>query len=209
MQGTTRPLSLSYPYSGTVYSASYVNLNGILNISADGIVVMVNDTQVKINNDNSFSGMIDLTPGINTVSISLTDKDGYTYTEKIEINRSGGDITGDGIVGIEDVFTVLHISSGMETPESLGLEPASIDVAPLLKDDSGNIAKNPDGSVIPAPDGVINVADSLILMRAAIGDIILPLAATTMKIPINPLFLKGVDSPLEKGGKGDLKGDFR
>lgn len=43
-----------------------------------------------------------------------------------------------------------------------------------LKDDSGNIAENPDGSVIPAPDGIINVADSLILLRAALGDIILP-----------------------------------
>lgn len=172
--GTIRPISLSYPYGGIVYSASYVDLNGILNIPGDAVVVMINDRQVRMNSDRSFTDKIDLAPGSNTVSISVTDQDGYTYTERMKINRSGGDITGDGIVGIEDALKVLSISSGMESPESLGLDPAVIDVAPLLKDNSENIAENPDGSVIPAPDGVINVADSLILLRAALGDIILP-----------------------------------
>ena len=171
---TVRPLALSYPYNDKVYSASYINLDGMLNIPAEGVVLIINGSGVSINSDNSFTGMTYLAPGINNITISLKDKDGYTYTERMQINRSGGDINGDGIVGLDDALKVLQISSGIETAESLGLDAATIDVAPLLKDDSGNIVINPDGTVISAPDGIINVADSLILLRAAIGDIILP-----------------------------------
>ncbi|MBI5197375.1 MAG: VCBS repeat-containing protein [Nitrospirae bacterium] len=176
--GTVRPFSLTSPFNGMVLSATSVNLSGLLNVPADGITVKVNGTPVPVTlkNDHSFDSAIPLMSGHNSIEITLTDKDGYLSMERIEVNRSGGDLNGDGIVGIEDAFTVLQISSGLETPESVGLNPGRMDVAPLLKDNSGNIVKNPDGSVIPTPDGVINVADALILLRAALGIIILPLS---------------------------------
>ncbi|MDI7258432.1 MAG: PKD domain-containing protein [Thermodesulfobacteriota bacterium] len=176
--GTTRPFSLAYPLNGMVFSTASVNLSGLLNIPADGVTVKVNGTPVimTLHSDSSFDGAIPLVFGPNTIDITLTDEDGYLSTKMIEVNRSGGDLNGDGIVGVEDAFTVLQISSGAETPESLGLRPDQMDFAPLHVDSSGNVLKNPDGSVIPDPNGVINVADALILLRAALGTIILPLS---------------------------------
>lgn len=174
----TEPFSLTYPLPGMVFSTSSVNLSGLLNIPADAITVKVNGTPVTVtlHSDNSFDGEIPLVSGPNTIEITLTDKNGYLSIERIDVNLSGGDINQDGIVGIDDAFMVLQISSGAETTESLGLNPDRMDVAPLRKDGTGNIVKNPDGSVIPAPDGIVNVADALILLRAALGIIILPIS---------------------------------
>ncbi|MBI5096299.1 MAG: PKD domain-containing protein [Nitrospirae bacterium] len=173
--GAIRPFSLTYPFNGMVFSTPSVDVRGILNIPPGGTAVEVNSAPAFISEEGAFSGEVPLLPGINTIIITLTDQVGYVSTERFTVTRSGGDINDDGVVDIADAFRVLQVSSGQETPESLGLNRDIMDVSPLRKDEAGNLMKNPDGSVILAPDGVINVADALILLRAALGYIILPL----------------------------------
>jgi len=164
---TVRPFSLTYPFSGMVFSRPSVNVSGKVNIASEGETVSINGIHVPVDDEGDFARDVDLAPGINTIAITLTDQDGYVYTERVAVNRSGGDINGDGIVDIADAFVVLQVSSGAGTPDSLGLDSGIMDVAPLQKDSEGNR--------VPNPDGVINVADALILLRAALGLVILPL----------------------------------
>ena len=65
-----------------------------------------------------------------------------------------GDLNGDGAVDIADALKALRIAAGIETAAPADL--VSGDVAPL-------------GGGMPAPDGVINIGDVVVILRKAVG----------------------------------------
>jgi hypothetical protein len=96
----------------------------------------------------------------NVVSVS-----GLNETDPVSGNDSAsvavtvinkGDINDDGIVDAGDVLLAMRIASGLYTPTAAEFQRG--DVAPLV---SGS----------PSPDGMINVADVLVIQRKALGQI--------------------------------------
>ncbi len=98
-------------------------------------------------------------------SILLVDTDGDGFNDGAEVSAGSdpldnlstpadGDINSDGSVNVVDIFLATQISLGLKTPTTNELLHG--DVAPL-------------NSGIPDPDGIINLADLLLIQRKALG----------------------------------------
>lgn len=77
--------------------------------------------------------------------------------------QAPGDVNGDGIVDPGDVALLASHVSGQITLDAV--QQAAADVAPLI-------------SGLPVPDGTLNVADIVVLTRAAYGEIELTVSGT-------------------------------
>jgi hypothetical protein len=106
--------------------------------------------------------------GTKTVYVRFRDKSlpsGHLYdpvTASIILNtglKPDGKITGSATLSIVDALRALQIAVGLITPS--GTELAHGDVAPLVNG-------------VPAPDGVIDTRDALVILRASLGLVTLP-----------------------------------
>lgn len=96
-----------------------------------------------------------LTAGANVITVTASDPAGNvaTITAGITVSSADGNIDG-GALGLSDALTALRLAVGLGTPTAGNL--ASGDVAPLV-------------SGVPAPDGVIDVGDALVILRKVAG----------------------------------------
>lgn len=108
---------------------------------------------------------------VNTVGTSPllldTDADGFDDGAEVAAGTdptsaasypiiSDGDLSGDGLVDVRDVLLGMQIVQGRLTPTLVQLSHG--DVAPLVNG-------------LPAPDGVFNLGDLLIIQRKALGEL--------------------------------------
>lgn len=70
------------------------------------------------------------------------------------VSTRNGDLDGNGQLGISDALQALRMASGLVTPATGELLHG--DVAPLVNG-------------VPAPDGVIDIRDALVILRASVG----------------------------------------
>jgi hypothetical protein len=70
------------------------------------------------------------------------------------VDNSSGDFDGSGVVDMIDALKALHFAVGLETPTALDI--AHGDVAPLVNG-------------VPHPDGKIDLADVIAILRKAVG----------------------------------------
>ena len=110
--------------------------------------------------DGSFSQTIALpTDKSYAIVVTATDQAGNSSTVRRNIIKTTtpyptGDIDGDGRVGIGDALKALRIAVGLEIATA----------ADLLR---GDVAPMQNG--LPAPDGVIDIADAVTILRKVVG----------------------------------------
>ena len=97
-----------------------------------------------------------LAKGVNTFTVSATDPAGNSSTAStaITVILPDGDFTGKGSVDLTDALKALRMAVGIVQPSSIELLHG--DVAPMI-----------NGA--PAPDGKINIADALVILRKTVG----------------------------------------
>ena len=142
----------SFTVSGTVKNAI---TSAAVVIAADG-----RNYAPPLAADGSFSQTIPL-PVDKTypVTVTATDLAGNASTVRRNIVKTttpypAGDGNGDGRLGIADALKAMRIAVGLDTATATDL--LNCDVAPL---------KNG----VPAPDGVIDIADAVLILRRVVG----------------------------------------
>lgn len=89
------------------------------------------------------------------ITVTAADQAGNTATVRRNIIRAAsGDITGDGSTNLADALKALRIAVGLAS--ATAAEIAAADVAPIVNG-------------VPAPDGIIDIADALVLLEKTVG----------------------------------------
>ena len=112
---------------------------------------------VDTQNDTTWSTKVaGLAKGSNSIAVTATPLDGVVQTLNAAVTLAfpSGILTGAATVGAADALKALRIAIGVlpQTPADLD----NGDVAPLV-------------GGVPAPDGRINVADALVILRKVVG----------------------------------------
>ncbi len=151
-------VEITVPDTDTIVGAMPVTITGTVNdaLTEVSLVLTVNDVVVTPTvSGSTFSYELTATEGgsfrIQAIATDLLGNSA-TVTRNI-IYHPSGDADGNDTVEVADALKVLKMAVGLETPD-----PAKGDAAPLV---GGK----------PQPDGKVNAADALIILRRAIGDV--------------------------------------
>jgi len=152
--------TFDFDSDGITDSAEQVLGTSALQFDTDGDGLLDGD-ETALDGDSST-----YTPGVDLDPLD-TDTDGDGFSDSFEIDYGtdpldpasqpvDGDINVDGVVDASDVLLAIQITQGMRIPDAVELVHG--DVAPLI-------------GGVPAPDGVVNTADILVIQRKALGEV--------------------------------------
>lgn len=161
---TTAPtLAVTSPAQDVNTTQSSLTLSGTVKdaITSATVTVAADDQTyaLVVAADGNFSQTINL-PADKTyaVVVTATDQAGNVATAQRNIIKGTsaliGDMTGDGKINILDAYMILEIAVGRVQPTASDLRTG--DVAPIMNG-------------IPSPDGVIDVADVVVILRKIVG----------------------------------------
>jgi hypothetical protein len=125
--------------------------NGTVTVSGAGTAPRT----VTISNITGFDGTLGITIAADTASdLAGNLSAGTGPSATFSVDNASGDLDGGGLVDMTDALKALRIAAGLDTPTASDL--AHGDVAPLL-----NGARQPDGK--------INIADVIAILRKYVG----------------------------------------
>jgi hypothetical protein len=146
---TTTLAGAGAPITGTKEAGATVQ------VTVNGVPVPAN--QVTTTDTTWSTSVAGLASGANTISVTANDLAGgvTTVTGTVTLALPSGIIVaGETAISVADALKALRIAIGLVTPTAAEL--ASGDVAPLVNG-------------LPAPDGKIDVADALVILRKVVG----------------------------------------
>ncbi|RII29942.1 MAG: hypothetical protein CXR30_09090 [Geobacter sp.] len=122
-----------------------------LKITATGGVLVAKDKNGPVGN-------VTIANGTSTLDLSGVTYDSASLNvyalSAAGVSTRNGDLDGNGQLGISDALQALRMASGLVTPTTAELLHG--DVAPLVNG-------------VPVPDGVIDIRDALVILRASVG----------------------------------------
>ncbi|QEM68605.1 hypothetical protein FO488_10775 [Geobacter sp. FeAm09] len=147
------------PQDLSTTQASYTICGTVTNAITTPAITIVADGRAyapTLGDDGGFCQPVTLSANkVNAVVVTATDQGGNTATvQRNIVTYPKGDINGDGKVDISDALKALRVAVDLDT-----VTPAlllSADVAPLVNG-------------VPAPDGIIDVSDALVILKKVVG----------------------------------------
>lgn len=128
-----------------------------------GVLTVTDKVGANWSFDMTAKGELDLFQGLNTVTVTVT-KGGRSVTETVYVRidatpcvTADGDVDRDGQVSMADVDTAMRMSIGLLTQPAGSASLTCGDVFPV------------DADSIPVGDGIVNVIDTLCILRKMMG----------------------------------------